>query len=300
LYLKAVIPAPAMNQLYQITYHTCNTYEKPVKEATFAFLVAPIQDTLQTVSNVSYTNSLGEEGYQYRNAFNFPVKCIRSTKSFTQFKFSMTAQVEKKPNLFISNGQLSVEQEQEILLSRKTLIDHHLYLGFNNYTTLDPSFYDRVLFRQENQTVFDFLQRLNVHIYQMIKFDPEPTHVHTTVNDVLQLGRGVCQDITHLFLAMARLNKIPCRYVSGYLNQGGELVGSAVMHAWVEAFLPQQGWFGFDPTNNLLIDINYIKAAHGSDYTDCSPIKGVLRTTGDNKTEYGVKVIPVQIEENTQ
>jgi len=289
-----------MNKLYDIEYHTHNSYETPVNEATFAFLVAPTQDALQTVSNLSYTNSLGEEGYLFRNAFGFPIKCIRSTKRFTQFDFSMTAQVEKKPNLFISNGQLSVEQEQEILSSGKILIDYHLYLGFNNYTTLNPAFYDRVLFRQEDQTTFDFLQRLNAQIYKMLKYDPEPTHVHTTVNEVLQLGRGVCQDYVHLFLAMARLNKIPCRYVSGYLNQGGELVGSAVMHAWIEAYLPQQGWFGFDPTNNLLTDINYIKAAHGADYSDCSPIKGVLRTSGENKTAYGVKVIPVPMEENSQ
>jgi len=289
-----------MNKFYDIIYHTHNTYDGPVKEATFAFLVAPYQDALQTVSNVTYTNSLGEEGYQFRNPFGFPVKCIHSTKGFTEFEFSMTAQVEKKPNLFISNGQLSVEQEQEILSSPKTLIDHHLYLEFSHYTTINPSFFDRVLFRPEGQTIFNFLQGLNGHIYKMLKFDPEPTHVHTTVNEVLQLGRGVCQDYVHMFIAMARLNKIPCRYVSGYLNQGGELVGSAVMHAWVEAYLPQQGWFGFDPTNNLLTDVNYIKAAHGSDYSDCSPIKGVLKTSGGNKTVYGVKVIPVPMEENSQ
>jgi len=289
-----------MNKLYQIVYHTHNSYETPVKEATFAFLVAPSQDALQTVSNLSYTNSLGEEGYQYRNPFGFLVKCIRSTKSFKEFEFTMTVQVEKKPNTFISNGLLSVEQEQEILASRKTFIDHHLYLGLNTYTTLNPAYHNQVLFRPEGQSVFDFLQRLNGHIYSMLTFDPEPTHVHTTVNEVVQLGRGVCQDYTHLFLTMARLNKIPCRYVSGYLNQGGELAGSAVMHAWVEAFLPQQGWFGFDPTNNLLTDVNYIKAAHGADYSDCSPIKGVLRTRGEHKTEYGVKVIPAPIEDDNQ
>jgi hypothetical protein len=290
-----------MNKLFQILYHTHNRYEAPVKEATFAFLVSPSQNALQTIRNLSFSNSLGEESFQYRNAFGFEVKCIRSTKSFTDFEFHMSALVEKKPNSFISNGQLSVAQEQEILSSRKTFIDHHLYLGFNKYTAMLPTFMDQVLLRQDNQTVFDFLQQLNTYIYTMLQFDPVPTHVHTTVNEVLELGRGVCQDYTHLFLTMARLNKIPCRYVSGYLNQGGGLMGSAVMHAWVEAFLPNQGWFGFDPTNNLLTDVNYIKAAHGADYSDCSPIKGVLRTSGDHKTDYGVKVIQMQqMEEESQ
>jgi transglutaminase-like putative cysteine protease len=126
----------------------------------------------------------------------------------------------------------------------------------------------------------------------MLEFDPEPTNVHTTVCEAIELGKGVCQDFTHLFVAIARKNRIPCRYVSGYLNQGGNLIGSAAMHAWVEAFIPGNGWHGFDPTNNLLVDMNYIKTAHGVDYSDCSPIKGVLKTSGDNKTSYNVKVRP--------
>jgi transglutaminase/protease-like cytokinesis protein 3 len=291
-----------MNKLFQISYHTHNQYETPVKEATFAFLVAPCQDAYQTIRQLSFRNSLGEESFQYRNAFGFEVKCIRSTKSFTDFTFDMTAQVERKRNAFIPNQQLPVDQEQAILASPATFIDHHLYLGFNKYTALLPAFRDRVLFRQEGQTVFSFLQQLNTQIHQMLQFDPVPTHVHTTVNEVLELERGVCQDYTHLFLTMARLNKIPCRYVSGYLNQGENLqvVGSAVMHAWVEALVPNQGWFGFDPTNNLLTDDNYIKTAHGADYSDCSPIKGVLRTSGEHNTNYGVKVIPIPIEDGQQ
>jgi Transglutaminase-like superfamily/Bacterial transglutaminase-like N-terminal region len=289
-----------MNKQYQILYHTHNSYEEPVKEATFAFLVAPCQDAHQTVRHLSFRNSLGEESFQYRNAFGFEVKCIRSAKRFTEFEFHMQVEVEKKPKALLPEGQLSVPQEQEILASPKTFIDHHLFLGFDKYTTLAPAWRDRVLWRHPEQPVFDFLQQLNTYIYQLLQFDPVPTHVHTTVNEVLELGRGVCQDYTHLFLTMARLNKIPCRYVSGYLNQGSNLTGAAVMHAWVEAFLPSQGWFGFDPTNNLLTDVNYIKAAHGADYSDCSPIKGVLRTNGGHKTAYGVKVIPAQVEEDSQ
>jgi transglutaminase-like putative cysteine protease len=110
------------------------------------------------------------------------------------------------------------------------------------------------------------------------------------VCEAIDLGKGVCQDFTHLFVAIARKNRIPCRYVSGYLNQGGGVVGAAAMHAWVEAFVPGNGWHGFDPTNNLLIDKNYIKTAHGVDYSDCSPIKGVLQTSGENHTKYQVKV----------
>ena len=134
----------------------------------------------------------------------------------------------------------------------------------------------------------------------MLSFDPDPTDVHTTVNEVIALKKGVCQDYAHLFIAMARKNHIPCRYVSGYLNQGSTLMGSAVMHAWVEAFIPGHGWHGFDPTNNLLADVNHIKVAHGVDYSDCGPIKGILKTTGGNTTKYYTKVIPQALQAETQ
>jgi transglutaminase-like putative cysteine protease len=88
--------------------------------------------------------------------------------------------------------------------------------------------------------------------------------------------------------------------VSGYLNQGGNLVGSAVMHAWAECFIPGFGWFGFDPTNNLLAGVDHIKAAHGVDYSDCSPLKGILKTNGENQTTYKVNVIPNMMAESAQ
>ena len=111
-------------------------------------------------------------------------------------------------------------------------------------------------------------------------------------NEALGLKKGVCQDYAHIFIAMARANKIPARYVSGYLNQGKKFLGASFMHAWVEAYVPQLGWVGFDPTNNLLVDENFIKVSHGADYIDCTPVKGVIRrSSGETKSSYQVRVV---------
>ncbi len=280
-----------MSNTYQVKYQTHNKYEASVTEALFELLVAPCQNETQVVRDLVYRNSLGEQIFRHRNSFGFDLASIRSVKPFTDFEFAMTATVEKKvPNL-APLAPLSVEDEQAMLTSMDFYIDHHLYLGDSRFTLIGDDNIDKVLNRQKEQPVYDYLLQLNQRIYAMLEYDPEPTHVHTTVDEVLELGRGVCQDYAHLFLAMARRNRIPCRYVSGYLNQGGELMGSAVMHAWAEAYVPGSGWHGFDPTNNLLADQNHIKAAHGCDYNDCSPIKGVLKTSGEHKTSYGVKVV---------
>ena len=78
--------------------------------------------------------------------------------------------------------------------------------------------------------------------------------------------------------------------MSGYLDQGAGFVGTGQLHAWVEALIPELGWIGFDSTNDLLADHHYIKIAHGTDFTDCSPIIGVLESAGMQKSIHSVTV----------
>jgi transglutaminase-like putative cysteine protease len=288
-----------MNTIYQIEYHTQNTYEKVVKEALFEFIVTPCRNTTQETTQLTFYNSLGEEIYHYNNTFGFQLARIRSVKPFKEFEFRMKATVQKIHQNPYAFDSIPIEEEIALLSSSDFYIDHHIYLESTIYTTISDAYMAHILYRQQ-ESIFDYLSQLNQYVYDMLAFDPDPTDVHTTVNEVIGLKKGVCQDYAHLFIAIARKNRIPCRYVSGYLNQGGTLMGSAVMHAWVEAFIPGHGWHGFDPTNNLLADMNHIKVAHGVDYSDCSPIKGVLKTTGGNTTTYHTKVIPQELQAEVQ
>ena len=288
-----------MQTEYHIKYHTHHTYKALVKEALIEFLVTPCQDDTQTVTQLNFNNSLHQEVYQHLNPLEFQVTSIRAKKPFNELEFSMTATVEKTlPMLSVTS--LPFEEEQAVLASNDFFIDHHLYLGFTKYTSILDSYHDRLLNRTLKQPVINYLKQLNQYLHELLEFDPVPTNVHTTASEVFYLGKGVCQDYTHLFLAIARQNRIPSRYVSGYLNQGNNLTGSAVMHAWAECFIPGFGWLGFDPTNNLLAGLDHIKAAHGVDYSDCSPIKGILKTRGSNKTSYKVDVISKMMAESAQ
>ena len=116
------------------------------------------------------------------------------------------------------------------------------------------------------------------------------TDIDTRIDEVLHHRKGVCQDYAHLFIAICRKNKIPARYVSGYLNQGADFIGSSQMHAWVEALVPGLGWIGFDSTNNLLADHHYVKIAHGTDFRDCSPIVGILETSGMQRSIQSITI----------
>ncbi|MCU0449153.1 MAG: transglutaminase family protein [Bernardetiaceae bacterium] len=277
---------------YQVAYHTRNTYDEPVKEAIYNLLVVPCSDATQQVTNLRYQNSAQAEVFTYQNLFGFQAASLRATPGFQVFEISMTASVEKKCGPAPAPAPLPVATERALLQSVDFLIDHHLFLHPTPYTSLADDHWPLVPEFGAGQTVLEYLHTLNAFTYGFLKFTPNATDVHTTATEVMDLREGVCQDFAHFFITMARHQGIPARYVSGYLNQGEHLTGDSVMHAWVEAWVPGYGWLGFDPTNHLLADHNHVKVAHGVDYADCSPLRGVITTNSlQQKTEYQVTVL---------
>jgi transglutaminase-like putative cysteine protease len=148
-------------------------------------------------------------------------------------------------------------------------------------------------FARNSESAATFLLELNKYLCETLDYDPDATHVHSTLDDVISGQAGVCQDFAHLMIACARSRGIPARYVSGYLyveaiDQG--LRGEQATHAWVECLMPNGQWTGFDPTNNLLTGDRYIKVHVGRDYSDVSPTKGVYVGTPTIKLEVKVRV----------
>src|SRR5262245_44868733 len=119
------------------------------------------------------------------------------------------------------------------------------------------------------ETLHDLLTRLN----GAITFDPDPTHVMTTAPEAFALKRGVCQDLSHIFIAAARTIDIPARYVSGYYRRP-DVVHQTAGHAWVEAFVENLGWVGFDPTHGMCPSEAHVRVAIGLDYLSASPVRG--------------------------
>jgi transglutaminase-like putative cysteine protease len=122
----------------------------------------------------------------------------------------------------------------------------------------------------------DHIARLHAlmrSVHDAMIFDTEATEVDATAAKAFALGRGVCQDLTHIFIAAARLLGYPARYVSGHLAHadGRELEAS---HAWAEAKAPGLGWIGFDPTNDICPTDAYLRVAVGLDYLGAAPVRG--------------------------
>src|SRR6202035_5570972 len=133
---------------------------------------------------------------------------------------------------------------------------------------------------------------------QDFRFDTKATEVTTPVQTFFEKRRGVCQDFAHLQVACMRSLGLPARYVSGYLRTTpppgrARLAGADASHAWCSASCPGVGWVDFDPTNDCVPSDSHITLAWGRDYSDVSPIHGVLLGGARHTLHVGVDVMPI-------
>ena len=124
--------------------------------------------------------------------------------------------------------------------------------------------------------------------------------MRTTLTELLECRKGVCQDFAHLAVGCLRSLGLAARYVSGYLETSpppgqARLVGGDVSHAWASVFVPDGGWVDFDPTNDRFVSDRYVTNAYGRDYGDVSPLKGIIYTESKkNEMHVSVDVLPTR------
>ncbi|MEM7386643.1 MAG: transglutaminase family protein, partial [Verrucomicrobiota bacterium] len=152
---------------------------------------------------------------------------------------------------------------------------------------------------QPGKEIMKLCQEIMTRIFNEFEYKPGVTDVATPLAEVLQRKEGVCQDFAHVMIAALRRIGIPVRYVSGYLETLPEpgrekLRGADASHAWVEAYTEASGWVGFDPTNNQIPASQHIKIAHGRDYFDVRPLRGVFVGSGRQQltVEVDVEALP--------
>jgi transglutaminase-like putative cysteine protease len=139
------------------------------------------------------------------------------------------------------------------------------------------------------------LRELNTKLFKTFEYSPKATRVDSPIDDAIRSRKGVCQDYTHVMIALVRHLGIPSRYVSGYLFPRTKLEERSALgatHAWLEVYLHDFGWIGFDPTNNELCGSRHIRTAVGTDYADVPPTKGVFKGRASSELSVAVRVQP--------
>lgn len=150
---------------------------------------------------------------------------------------------------------------------------------------------------------FDVAMDLTMRMYRDFEYDSESTEISTPAIEALAQRRGVCQDFAHIMIACLRTMGLPARYVSGYLLTQPppgrpRLIGADASHAWVSVYLPgvegPGAWADFDPTNGRQPGEDYVTLAIGRDYSDVSPMRGVLHGGARHTLAVSVTVRPLE------
>lgn len=136
----------------------------------------------------------------------------------------------------------------------------------------------------------DFLHRLMAALNERITFDADPTHPGTSATEAFALGRGVCQDYAHIFIACTRWAGIPARYVAGHFMRADGVIRQDAGHAWAEAYVPDLGWVGFDAANALCTTDAHIRVAVGLDSLGAAPVRGTRFGGGTETLAVAVSV----------
>ncbi|MEZ5007009.1 MAG: transglutaminase family protein [Chitinophagales bacterium] len=270
--------------IYSIEYSTENNYDSK-SEVFLEYLVIPEETPSQQVlSFLVYTEPKANYSIN-SNVYGFKKLTFNGLHQIDNFKLKIKVEVEKSfqfPHLI---SPFSLKKEREIINSFAYLKNNHFYLTQTNFTRI-TSINKNKNIPKRNKSIMEYCSALNQYLHNEIEYCTNSTTIETDAHTAFNLRRGVCQDFSHIFIGLARQEEIAARYVSGYLFIDDKT--EAQLHAWAEVLIPSLGWVGFDPTNNLLINENYFKIAHGIDYTECTPLRGVVRGGEKNTTQYKV------------
>jgi transglutaminase-like putative cysteine protease len=262
--------------VFKIVHITKYEYSWPIKESINEIRLFPHhfdnQDVLQfqlLISN-SPNIEISRDYYGNRvgnfNTLDSHKEMILESKMLVRVNHSL-----KIPEIDTTTiADLSKEMEKSILLQRLCYPE-----TIKNQKTID-----RILSKiiEPEKSIIAIAQECNQYIYKNFIYTKGITTIYTTLDEVLEIKKGVCQDFAHLLLQLLRTAGIPSRYVSGYICPNeNDYRGEGATHAWVEIFTPNQGWLGLDPTNNIWTMANHVKLSVGRNFNDCTLVKGTFK-----------------------
>jgi transglutaminase-like putative cysteine protease len=188
-------------------------------------------------------------------------------------------------------GQVDTQDTNGLVVGAIERFPPSLFLRETPLTRTDPAIADfaRLSLRSGVEplaVLHDLLKRLHADVM----FDETPTGTTTTAAEAFALKRGVCQDLTHIFIAAARSIAVPARYIGGHLRRNDGVTELDAGHAWAEAFVPDLGWVAFDAANGICATDAHVRVAVGLDYLGAAPVRGTRFGGGGEVMDVAVHV----------
>jgi len=265
--------------LIRVSHLTTYTYDTPATSVVQMLRLTPRNHDGQFVMNWRIDVSSDCRLEQHEDAFGNFSHAFTAEGPFTELKVQVEGDVETRDTQGIVQG--AVERFPPSLYLRETPLTR----------ADDPICNFAVACRakagdQELQFLHEILDRL----YELMEYDTAPTYATTTAVEAFALKRGVCQDLTHIFIAAARSLNVPARYVGGYFRRDDGVVAQDAGHAWAEAFVPGLGWVAFDAANGMCATDAHVRVAVGLDFLGAAPVRGMRYGGAGEKLAVSVHV----------
>ena len=278
---------------YAITHLTIYNYSDPIADNVMELRMQPRSDTNQRCVRFDLNVSPSAKVVSFKDHLGNALHTFDIPAPHTKLAIKAEAVVEVKDTSPLPNGLARDAWEQiDQQAKHHDFYDMLLPGKFARPTELLEQFAREINWERRGDPL-NLLRELTVHIYNKFDYVQHVTRVDSPIDDALSARRGVCQDFSHIMLALVRQIGIPARYVSGYLytrKDEGDRSDVDASHAWIEAWLPDLGWVGFDPTNNLIASDRHIRVSVANDYAQASPSRGVFKGKTHTTLEVRVKV----------
>jgi len=291
----------AKPQRLQVEHRTVYRYTTPVERSTHLLRLEPVHDLLQ--SKLSYDVNLSVEGKrtEFEDVFGNRVTRVEIDEPFTELAIVSRAVVELRdtnPLSFRSRPHARTAIPVVWMPWQRHMLQPYLLPPELPETQLmELTDYAMSFVERNDSDLLETLLDMNLSIFSEYRYIQGTTTFATTPFEVYSNRRGVCQDFANLFICLARLLGVPARYVCGYVYTGAQAhnrAQSEASHAWVQVYLPEVGWKGFDPTNGVVTQTDHIRVAVGRAYVDATPTSGTLFVGGGQETlEVAVRCEPV-------
>jgi transglutaminase-like putative cysteine protease len=275
---------------FDIHHITKYTYDGPVRDSASQVLLFPIKDEYQELLKQDLTITGDPVLEKYKDYYENEVGSFSNAEPHSSLVIDSNIEVITRPRP-LPKDQAAADEQWKYLQQIRWEVQYIDFLKQEHFDKLQELLDNAGLDQAGSRTPLEASEQLRSYVFDNFQYIKGVTSVESTLDEVWDLKAGVCQDFAHILLVLLRQIHIPARYVSGYIcpNQNG-MRGEGATHAWIEAFIPMNGWVGFDPTNNCIVEDKHVRLAVGRNFSDCSPVKGTYKGTASHILEVGVSV----------
>ena len=275
--------------ILEIQHETSLEYTTPVSEWITELRMEPVSDQTQSCHSFHLLVSQPTSPFRYLDGFGNRVHHFNILTTHQKVRILAASIVETSPQgVDVMSSQATFPMNLE-----NAGLEVLEFLGFRDPVRKTPLLEPlrETLAPRSGQRLGPWLYMVGEYIRSNFEYARSFTNSSSPIDDILTHRKGVCQDFAHLMIALLRSFNVPARYVSGYIHRPNK---ESQSHAWCEAWIPDLGWVGFDPTNGCPASESFVTVATGRDFTDVPPNKGIFR--GQGQETISVRVATRQLD----